>query len=90
METTPKVKSRLRLLIADDHAIFAEALRTYLDRAYEVVGLVSDGRALVEAALSLRPDAIVVDVAMPILNGLDAARRIKDLTSISKFVFLTM
>jgi DNA-binding NarL/FixJ family response regulator len=90
METMSKVRSRPRLLIADDHAIFAEALRTYLERTYEVVGLVSDGRALVEVALSLRPEVIVVDVAMPILNGLDAARRIKELTPIVKFVFLTM
>ena len=90
MSTMSRGKSLPRLLIADDHAIFAEALRTYLERTYEVVGLVSDGRALVDAALSLRPEVIVVDVAMPILNGLDAARRIKELTPIVKFVFLTM
>jgi DNA-binding NarL/FixJ family response regulator len=90
MGTISKDKSRPRLLIADDHAIFAEALKTYLERAYQVVGMVSDGRAMVEAALSLRPEVIVVDVAMPILNGLDAARRIKELTPNVKFVFLTM
>src|SRR5271170_44564 len=90
METMPKDRSRPRLLIADDHTIFTEALKNYLEGAYQVIGMVSDGRALVEAALSLRPEAIVVDVAMPILNGLDAARRIKELTPNVKFVFLTM
>ncbi len=79
-----------RLLIADDHAIFAEALKTYLERAYQVVGMVPDGRALIEEALRLRPDVIVADVAMPILNGLDAARKIRELTPNVKFVFLTM
>lgn len=90
METASRDRSRPRLLIADDHAIFAEALKNYLDRAYQVVGMVSDGRAMVEAALSLRPEVIVVDVAMPVLNGLDAARRIKELTPNVRFVFLTM
>jgi DNA-binding NarL/FixJ family response regulator len=90
METVFRDKSRQRLLIADDHAIFAEALKTYLERAYQVVGMVPDGRALIEEALRLRPDVIVADVAMPILNGLDAARKIRELTPNVKFVFLTM
>jgi DNA-binding NarL/FixJ family response regulator len=90
METVSKDRSRQRLLIADDHAIFAEALKTYLERAYQVVGMVPDGRALIEEALRLRPEVIVADVAMPILNGLDAARKIKELTPHVKFVFLTM
>jgi DNA-binding NarL/FixJ family response regulator len=79
-----------RLLIADDHAIFAEALKTYLERTYPVVGMVHDGRALIEAAMRLRPEVIIADVAMPVLNGLDAARRIKELAPKLKFVFLTM
>jgi len=90
METVSRDKSRPRLLIADDHAIFAEALKTYLERAYQVVGMVPDGRALIEEALRLRPEVIVADVAMPILNGLDAARKIKELTPNVKFIFLTM
>jgi DNA-binding NarL/FixJ family response regulator len=90
METASKDSSRQRILIADDHPIFAEALKTYLERAYQVVGMVPDGRALIEEALRLRPDVIVADVAMPILNGLDAARKIKELTPNVKFVFLTM
>jgi DNA-binding NarL/FixJ family response regulator len=80
----------LRLLIADDHAIFAEALRVYLEKTHTVVGLVRDGRTMVAEALRVQPDMIVVDVAMPILNGLDAAQRIKLQAPSIKFVFLTM
>ena len=90
METVYPDRSRLRFLIADDHAIFAETLRVYLERVYRVVGVVPDGRALIEAALDLKPDVIVVDVAMPVLNGLDAARRIKEQAPNMKFIFLTM
>jgi DNA-binding NarL/FixJ family response regulator len=66
--------SGLRFLIADDHAIFAEVLRGYLEKTYTVVGVVSDGPAMVSEALRLQPDVIVVDVGMPLLNGLDAAK----------------
>jgi CheY-like chemotaxis protein len=55
-----------RLLIADDHAIFAEALRVYLEKTHTVVGLVRDGRAMLAEAMRLRPDVIVVDVGMPL------------------------
>jgi DNA-binding NarL/FixJ family response regulator len=79
-----------RILIADDHAIFGEALRVYLERTFTVVGMVVDGRALLAAAVRLRPDVIVTDVAMPLLNGLDAARRIREQVPNAKFVFLTM
>jgi DNA-binding NarL/FixJ family response regulator len=80
----------LRLLIADDHAIFAEALRVYLEKTHTVVGLARDGPAMVAEAMRLRPDVIVVDVGMPLLNGLDAAQRIKLQAPNIKFVFLTM
>ena len=90
METASKNRLLRRLLIADDHAIFAEALKAYLERTYPVVGIVSDGRALIGEAIRLRPEVIVADVAMPILNGLDAARRIQELAPQIKFVFLTM
>jgi DNA-binding NarL/FixJ family response regulator len=79
-----------RFLIADDHVIFTEALRVYLEKTYTVVGVVLDGRVMVAEAMRLRPDVIVVDVGMPILNGLDAARRIKVQAPNIKFVFLTM
>jgi DNA-binding NarL/FixJ family response regulator len=83
-------RPRPRFLIADDHAIFAETLKVYLERAYAVVGMVFDGRALVEVALRLKPEVIIADVAMPILNGLEAARRIKERAPNIRFVFLTM
>ena len=79
-----------RFLIADDHAMFAEALRGYLKKTFRVIGVVSDGRALVAEALRLRPDVIVTDVTMPLLNGLDAARRIRVQAPNIKFIFLTM
>jgi DNA-binding NarL/FixJ family response regulator len=79
-----------RFLIADDHAIFAEALRVYLEKTYTVVKVVADGRAMVAEAMRLRPDVIVVDIGMPLLNGLDAAQRIKLEAPKIKFIFLTM
>ena len=85
-----KDRSDPRLLIADDHAIFAESLQMVLEKTYAVVGIVSDGRALVSEATRLKPDVLVVDVAMPLLNGLDAARRVRKQAPNIKIVFLTM
>jgi DNA-binding NarL/FixJ family response regulator len=79
-----------RFLIADDHAIFAEALRVFLEKTHTVVGFVRDGHAMVTEAIRLRPDVIVVDVSMPLLNGFDAARKINVQAPDIKFVFLTM
>jgi len=77
-------------LIADDHTLVAEAFKKLLESDYEVVATVSDGRALVRAAVELRPQLIIVDVAMPLLNGLDAGQQIKELTPAVKLVYLTM
>lgn len=82
--------ARPKILIADDHGVFADALRLLLEKSYGVVGKVADGRALVAEAVKLRPDIIVVDVAMPLLNGLDAAKRIREQLPRIKLVFLTM
>jgi DNA-binding NarL/FixJ family response regulator len=90
MDTVSKDRAGPRFLIADDHSIFAETLRVFLERIYPVVGVVADGRALIEAALRFRPEVIVADVGMPVLNGLDAARRIKVDAPDVKFIFLTM
>ena len=79
-----------RILIADDHTLVAEACKKLLETDYEVVGTVGDGRALVRAAAELRPHLVIVDVAMPILNGLDAGQQIKELVPNVKLVFLTM
>jgi DNA-binding NarL/FixJ family response regulator len=90
METTGANTSRTRILIADDHSIFAEALRGYLDKTFAVIGVASDGRALLADAIRLRPDVIVTDITMPMLNGLDAAQRIREQVPNVRFVFLTM
>jgi len=90
MDNAPPSPSRPRILIADDHAIFAEALRAYIEKTYTVIGVVADGRAMVQEAIRLKPDVVLADVSMPLLNGLDAARRIRQQSRKVKFVFLTM
>jgi DNA-binding NarL/FixJ family response regulator len=90
METTRENTSRPRILIADDHTIFAETLRAYLERTLTVIGVVGDGRTLLQEAVRLKPDVVVADVAMPSVNGLDAARRIRKQVPKVAFVFLTM
>jgi DNA-binding NarL/FixJ family response regulator len=79
-----------RILIADDHTLVADACRKLLESDYEIVATVGDGRALVQVALELRPHLIVVDVSMPLLNGLDAGEQVKKLLPSVKLVFLTM
>ena len=81
---------RSRILIADDHTLVAEACKHLLEAEYDVVGIVSDGRALMQAAVELRPDVLLVDIAMPQLNGLDAAQQIKQKNRGMKIIFLTM
>ncbi len=83
---TPK----LRLLMADDHSILLAGLQKLVEDHCEVVGTVEDGRALVEAAERLQPDVILLDISMPLLNGLDAARQIKKSMPNVKLLFLTM
>ena len=81
---------RPQVLIADDHGVFADGLRLLLEKRYIVVGAASNGRELVEQALRLNPDVIVVDIGMPILNGLDAAKRVREQLPKVKLIFLTM
>lgn len=83
-------RNRARLLIADDHTLLAEACKGILEPEFEVVGIVGNGRALLHSAADLRPDLIIVDIAMPQLNGLDAAEQIKHFLPSVKLVFLTM
>ena len=82
--------SKSRVLIADDHPIFAEGLRGLLEHEFEVVGLAADGPALVAAAREYRPDVIVTDVTMPSLNGIEAAIRLREQGVTARVVFLTM
>ena len=81
---------RPRILLADDHRIVAEGLRGLLEPEFELVGIVEDGRALLDAAEKLRPDVIVADISMPLLNGIDSVRQIKKTHEEIKVVFLTM
>jgi len=81
---------RPRVLLADDHRLLREAFVKLLEPECDVVGAVADGRALLEAAPKLRPDVVVVDIAMPLLNGLDAARQVKRSMPSVKVVFLTV
>jgi len=81
---------RIRILLADDHKIVLEGLRSLLEPEFMLVGAVEDGRSLVSAAQQLHPDVIVVDISMPLLNGIEAVRQIKNVDSHVKVVFLTM
>jgi DNA-binding NarL/FixJ family response regulator len=81
---------RPRVLLADDHQMLLDALKELLEPSYEVVGLVTDGRALLKASEKLQPDIIVLDIAMPKLNGLDAGRQLKQSMPSVKLVFMTM
>jgi DNA-binding NarL/FixJ family response regulator len=79
-----------RVLLADDHCVVAEGLRSLLEPHFDVVGIVSNGRELLTAAKTLDPDAIVLDISMPSLNGIEAARQLRAANSRVKMVFLTM
>jgi DNA-binding NarL/FixJ family response regulator len=82
--------SRPRVLLADDHRIVTEGLKSLLEPEFELVGIVEDGRTLLAAAEKLRPDVIVADISMPLLNGIDSVRQIKKAHAEIKVVFLTM
>ena len=79
-----------RIILADDHTLFVEALRKLAAPHVEVVATVGDGRALLETAQALKPDIVVIDVGMPLLNGLDAGRELKKRLPNVKLIFLTM
>ena len=79
-----------RVMLADDHTMLVEAFRKLLESQCEVVGTASDGRSLLETAPRLKPDVIIVDIAMPLMNGLEAGLRLKELMPTTKLIFLTM
>jgi len=81
---------RPRVLLCDDHLLVAEALKSLLAPEFDLVGVVEDGRAMIEAAGTLRPDVIVADVSMPHLNGIDALVRLRQGGDHTPVVFLTM
>jgi len=82
--------SRPRILIADDHALIAEAFTKLLATAFDVVATVYDGRSLIETAQRLQPDVILADIGMPLLNGLEAAQRIKRTLPNVKVIYVTI
>ncbi|MEG9435432.1 response regulator transcription factor [Edaphobacter sp. HDX4] len=90
MERAAPERPGPRFLIADDHAIFAETFKSFLQSHYSVVGVVGDGKTLIDEVSRLRPDIVIVDIGMPVLNGLEAARRLHHTFPKMKFVFLTM
>ncbi len=82
--------SNLRVLLADDHTDMLQMEENILEPILEVVGKVADGRSLLEAAAKLHPDLIVTDISMPILNGIEAIKKLKESGSLAKVVFLTV
>lgn len=81
---------RPRVILADDHTLIVDALKNLLEPEFEVVGIFADGRALVEGAAALNPNVIVLDIAMPTMNGLSAGERLKQAMPLVKLVYLTM
>lgn len=81
---------RTRILLADDHTLTLEGIRSVIEPHHEIVGMVTDGRALVDAALRLKPELIILDITMPLLNGVDAAVQIKKVLPDVKLLFVTM
>lgn len=82
--------TRAKILLADDHRIVAEGLRGLLEPDFELVGIVEDGRAMLEAVDKLKPDVVVADVSMPLLNGIEAVRQLKKKNKNIRVVMLTM
>lgn len=83
-------KAAARIIIGDDHRLLADACKNLLEPEFEVLEIVTDGRALVRSALAHKPDIVILDIAMPRLNGLDAGEQIKHKLPATKLLFLTM
>jgi DNA-binding NarL/FixJ family response regulator len=83
-------RHRARLLIADDHTLVAEVCKNLLEPEFEVAGIVDNGRALLRLATELKPEVVILDIGMPLMNGLDAGEEIKRVLPATKLVFLTM
>ncbi len=82
--------NRPRVLLADDHTMILAGLCSLLESDFDLVGTVEDGRALIDAAVQLKPDIIMMDISMPLLNGIEAARQLQKSVPQSKIIFLTM
>jgi DNA-binding NarL/FixJ family response regulator len=86
----PAQRPRLKVLIADDHALFAEGLAKLLERDFEVIAIVNDGQHLLEAGRQYRPDLALLDVSMPDLSGVEAARKLLEVAPACKLICVTM
>jgi DNA-binding NarL/FixJ family response regulator len=84
------IMDKIRVLVADDHRILAEGLRSLLEPTFELVAIVENGREMIAAAKELKPDVIVADISMPLLNGIDAVSEIRSTGIQAKIIFLTM
>ena len=80
----------IRIILADDHCLFLDTLKKYLEPEFEIVGTFADGYTLVKEAPKLNPDLIVLDIGMPLMNGLNAGQRLKELIPKTKLIYLTM
>jgi DNA-binding NarL/FixJ family response regulator len=80
---------KIRVLLGDDHAFILDGVRAALRAEYEVVGQANDGRALVEAAERLKPDLVILDISMPLLNGFESAKQIRKIRPSAKLIFLS-
>lgn len=81
---------RFKVLIADDHSMVIDGLRSLLEPEYDVVGTVTDGRAVLPLVQKLRPDVVTIDISMPLLNGLDCTRQLREAGCTAKILILTM
>jgi DNA-binding NarL/FixJ family response regulator len=79
-----------RILIADDHALVIEGFRRILEERYELVGMAGDGYELLSAAKTVQPDIVILDISMPLLNGIDTARQLKKISPTAKIIIVTM
>ena len=84
------IVAKIKILVADDHPIIAEGLRSLLEPTFDLVRVVENGREMIAAAKELEPDAIVVDISMPLLNGIDAVSQFRREGIKAKIIFLTM
>jgi DNA-binding NarL/FixJ family response regulator len=84
------LSARYTVLLADDHCLIAEFCKSLLEPEFNVIGIVNDGRELLRLALEVKPDVVVADISMPILNGLDAGKQLKEMLPNVKLVYLTM
>ena len=89
-ERKGRAMKRSRIILADDHLLLLDAIKNLLEPEFEVVGTFDDGHALVEAAPGLNPDVIVLDIGMPMMNGLNAGQRLKQIMPSIKLIYLTM